>query len=49
MRRVVLLSALLCVAAPAYAYGHGWRLRATDRFPGPPDGLWVHRLEAAPS
>lgn len=36
-------------AAPTYAYGHGWRLRATDRFPGPPDGLWVHRLEAAPS
>ena len=36
-------------AAPPYAYGHGWRLRATDRFPGPPDGLWVHRLEAAPS
>ena len=35
--------------APSYAYGHGWRLRATDRFPGPPAGLWVHRLEAAPS
>jgi len=32
--------------APAYAHGHGWRLRATDRFPGPPAGLWVHRLEA---
>lgn len=33
--------------APAYAHDHGWRLRATDRFPGPPAGLWVHRLEAA--
>lgn len=33
--------------APAYAHGHGWRLRATDRFPGPPAGLWAHRLEAA--
>jgi GNAT superfamily N-acetyltransferase len=33
--------------APAYAHGHGWRLRATDRFPGPPAGLWVHRMEAA--
>jgi predicted N-acetyltransferase YhbS len=32
---------------PAYAHGHGWRLRATDRFPGSPAGLWVHRLEAA--
>jgi GNAT superfamily N-acetyltransferase len=33
--------------APTYAHGHGWRLRATDRFPGPPAGLWSHRLEAA--
>lgn len=36
-------------SAPTWAYAHGWRLRATDRFPGPPAGLWVHRLEAAPS
>ena len=33
--------------APTYAHGHGWRLRSSDRFPGPPAGLWVHRLEAA--
>jgi GNAT superfamily N-acetyltransferase len=33
--------------APTCAHGHGWRMRATDRFPGPPAGLWSHRLEAA--
>lgn len=33
--------------APASTHDHAWRLRASDRFPGPPAGLWVHRLEAA--